>query len=95
MTGTWALVRLVLRRDRLLMPVWIIGLALAPAGYLSSIKAAYPDAAARQHFFDLNASSATFVVKKHSNPARKLFDTSSPAKATMRNQSPYISGRIS
>ncbi|WP_410612191.1 ABC transporter permease [Amycolatopsis sp. lyj-109] len=63
MTGTWALVRLVLRRDRLLMPVWIIGLALAPAGYLSSIKAAYPDAAARQHFYDLNASSATFVVR--------------------------------
>jgi ABC-2 type transport system permease protein len=62
-TGTWALVRLVLRRDRLLMPVWIIGLVLAPAGYLSSIKTAYPDAAARQHFYDLNASSATFVVR--------------------------------
>jgi ABC-2 type transport system permease protein len=63
MTGTWALLRLVLRRDRLLMPLWIVGLTLAPVGYLSSIKAAYPDAAARQHFFDLNASSATFVVR--------------------------------
>jgi ABC-2 type transport system permease protein len=32
-------------------------------GYLSSIEAAYPDAASRQHFYDLNASSATFVVR--------------------------------
>jgi ABC-2 type transport system permease protein len=63
MTGTGSLLRLVLRRDRLLMPAWILGLALAPVGYLSSIKAAYPDAAARQHFYDLNATSATFVVR--------------------------------
>jgi ABC-2 type transport system permease protein len=63
MTGTWLLLRLVLRRDRLLMPLWIAGLAVAPMGYLSSIEAAYPDAASRQHFYDLNASSATFVVR--------------------------------
>ncbi|MEV4146304.1 ABC transporter permease [Amycolatopsis sp. NPDC049691] len=63
MTGTWSLLRLVLRRDRLLMPLWIVCLAIAPMGYLSSIKAAYPDAAARQHFYDLNASSATFLVR--------------------------------
>jgi ABC-2 type transport system permease protein len=63
MTGTWSLLRLVLRRDRLLMPLWIVCLAVAPMGYLSSIKAAYPDAASRQHFYDLNASSATFVVR--------------------------------
>ncbi|WP_329044178.1 ABC transporter permease [Amycolatopsis sp. NBC_01488] len=63
MTGTWSLLRLVLRRDRLLMPLWIVGLAVAPMGYLSSIEAAYPDAASRQHFYDLNASSATFVVR--------------------------------
>ena len=63
MTGTWSLLRLVLRRDRLLMPLWVVCLAIAPLGYLSSIKAAYPDAAARQHFYDLNASSATFVVR--------------------------------
>ncbi|MDQ7806882.1 ABC transporter permease [Amycolatopsis sp. A133] len=63
MRGTGALLRLVLRRDRLLMPIWILGLTLAPVGYLSSIDAAYPDAASRQHFYDLNASSATFVVR--------------------------------
>src|SRR3954469_968128 len=63
MTGTWALLRLVLRRDRLLVPVWIVWLAVAPMGYLSSIEAAYPDAVSRQHFYDLNASSATFVVR--------------------------------
>ncbi|SFW73440.1 ABC transporter permease [Amycolatopsis australiensis] len=63
MTGTGALLRLVLRRDRLLMPLWIACLAVAPLGYLSSIEAAYPDAAARQRFYDLNATSATFVVR--------------------------------
>jgi polyether ionophore transport system permease protein len=63
MTGTGALLRLVLRRDRLLMPLWIVCLAVAPMGYLSSIEAAYPDAASRQRFYDLNASSATFVVR--------------------------------
>ncbi|WP_439382328.1 ABC transporter permease [Amycolatopsis lexingtonensis] len=63
MTGTFALLRLVLRRDRLLMPVWIVALTAAPMGYLSSIETAYPDAASRQHFYDLNASSATFVVR--------------------------------
>ncbi|MGW4524536.1 ABC transporter permease [Amycolatopsis sp. NPDC004378] len=63
MTGTGALLRLVLRRDRLLMPLWIVCLAVAPMGYLASIKAAYPDAASRQHFYDVNASSATFVVR--------------------------------
>ncbi|WP_290059183.1 ABC transporter permease [Amycolatopsis solani] len=63
MTGTFALLRLVLRRDRLLMPLWIVCLAAAPMGYLSSIEAAYPDALSRQRFYDLNASSATFVVR--------------------------------
>ncbi|MEQ0560784.1 ABC transporter permease [Amycolatopsis sp. NEAU-NG30] len=63
MTGTAALLRLVLRRDRLLMPLWILALAAAPLGYLSSIEAAYPDAVSRQHFYDLNAASATFVVR--------------------------------
>jgi ABC-2 type transport system permease protein len=63
MTGTWSLLRLVLRRDRFLMPLWIVVLTVAPLGYLSSINAAYPDAAARQHFYDLNVTSATFVVR--------------------------------
>lgn len=63
MTGTWSLLRLVLRRDRFLMPLWIVVLTVAPLGYLSSIEAAYPDAAARQHFYDLNVGSATFAVR--------------------------------
>src|SRR5437764_10969612 len=63
MTGTFALLRLVLRRDRVIMPIWIIGLTLAPVAYLSSIKAAYPDAAARQHYYDINVGSATFAVR--------------------------------
>jgi len=63
MTGTFSLLRLVLRRDRVIMPLWVVTLALAPVGYAASIKAAYPTAASRQQFYDLNASSATFIVR--------------------------------
>jgi ABC-2 type transport system permease protein len=62
-TGTGALLRLVLRRDRLLLPLWVLCVAAVPVAYLSSLAAAYPDAAARQRFYDVNASSATFAVR--------------------------------
>ena len=63
MTGTFSLLRLILRRDRVITGLWVVTLALAPVGYAASIKAAYPDAASRQHFYDLNSSSATFIVR--------------------------------
>ncbi|MFI7634417.1 ABC transporter permease [Nonomuraea sp. NPDC049400] len=50
MTGTWILIRLILRRDRVLLPVWIAISALLPASIASSTTALYADQAAREAF---------------------------------------------
>jgi ABC-2 type transport system permease protein len=42
LAGTWALVRFVLRLDRLRLPVWIAGIALTVLSSASSVKALYP-----------------------------------------------------
>ncbi|WP_283135826.1 ABC transporter permease [Rhizohabitans arisaemae] len=50
MTGTWTLIRLILRRDRVLLPVWIAITALLPASVASATVGLYPDQAARDAF---------------------------------------------
>lgn len=50
--GTWQLIRLALRRDRILLPVWILGIGLFPAMISSSFRELYPDQAARQGLVD-------------------------------------------
>lgn len=42
MTGTGRLVRLLLRRDRVVLPLWVIVLALVPAGYVASFEGLFP-----------------------------------------------------
>lgn len=53
--GTPALVRLVLRRDRLWLPVWVLGIAVLVAGSASSVEGLYPTAA------DLSAAEASVL----------------------------------
>ncbi|MFI7610543.1 ABC transporter permease [Nonomuraea terrae] len=60
MTGTWSLIRLVLRRDRVLLPVWIVISALLPASIASSTAGLYADQAARE----------AFAAASMSNPAQ-------------------------
>ncbi|QRP45700.1 ABC transporter permease [Amycolatopsis sp. FDAARGOS 1241] len=47
LVGTWHLTRLALRRDRVLLPIWIVLLSVVPAGTVSSYNQFYPDAASR------------------------------------------------
>ncbi|RJL35749.1 ABC transporter permease [Bailinhaonella thermotolerans] len=47
MTGTLALVRLALRRDRVLLPVWIVVIVVAVAATASAIAELYPQAGRR------------------------------------------------
>ena len=47
MTGTWALIRLALRRDRLTLPIWIVVLGVLPASMASSYETYYPTAVER------------------------------------------------
>jgi ABC-2 type transport system permease protein len=42
-TGTWRLVRLALRRDRVQLPIWLVSLILIEAATVSSIVGLYPD----------------------------------------------------
>ncbi|MGR6918608.1 ABC transporter permease [[Actinomadura] parvosata] len=60
MTGTLALIRLILRRDRVLLPVWIAVTALLPATIASATTGLYPGQAARD----------AFAAASMSNPAQ-------------------------
>lgn len=62
LTGTGKLVRLILRRDRLLMPLWILFIGVVPLSVASSFAALYPTAAARQQFAAVSGPNATFVA---------------------------------
>lgn len=61
-TGTLTLVRLILRRDRIILPLWVIlGTLLAP-GTASSFAALYPDEASRAIFVKAFASNPTVMA---------------------------------
>lgn len=59
LTGTRKLIRLILRRDRFLLPAWVVVLALLPVVYVSATRQLYPTAAGRllyQHSINSNPS---------------------------------------
>ena len=62
LAGTGGLVRLILRRDRVLLPLWVLPLALVPLSYVASINELYPTAAGRQLYADVSAHNASFVA---------------------------------
>ena len=51
LVGTGALLRLYLRRDRVVAPLWIVLLGALPLLYAVSIEGLYPTAADRQTFY--------------------------------------------
>ncbi|MFG1996722.1 ABC transporter permease [Actinoplanes sp. NPDC048988] len=61
MTGTGRLIRLILRRDRVVLPLWVIALALIPAGYATSFESLFPTAADRLEYATVSGSNAGFV----------------------------------
>jgi ABC-2 type transport system permease protein len=63
MTGTWALVRLALRKDRILLPAWIIGLAAMVTVSVSATTGLYPTEASRVAAADtINATAALVAL---------------------------------
>lgn len=48
LTGTWHLIRLALRRDRIVLPIWLLVLALAPAGTVGAYEQLYPTQVERE-----------------------------------------------
>jgi ABC-2 type transport system permease protein len=60
--GTGVLIRLILRRDRIALPLWIVLLALLPVGFGSSYAQLYPTVALRQAFADEVAGNAAEIA---------------------------------
>jgi ABC-2 type transport system permease protein len=61
LTGTGALIRLILRRDRIVLPVWIVLVALVPIGIAASFAKLYPTAQALQAYADLSMNTPATV----------------------------------
>jgi ABC-2 type transport system permease protein len=57
LTGTWRLVRLAARRDRILLPVWLLVVLGLLAGSVASIAALYPTEADRVQYARLAATN--------------------------------------
>jgi ABC-2 type transport system permease protein len=62
MTGVGKLVRLILRRDRALLPIWVLIFGLLPALYVSSFNGLFPTAADRRNYYDISVHNAGFVA---------------------------------
>lgn len=69
-TGTWRLARLALRRDRIMLPVWILGITLLTWAGVQGIASAYASDAER-------TAGAVFAA---ANSATRIFD--GPASGT-------------
>jgi ABC-2 type transport system permease protein len=60
LVGSGRLVRLILRRDRALMPLWIVYLPVILITYAASLKTVFPTAAERQQYADNAAFTALY-----------------------------------
>jgi ABC-2 type transport system permease protein len=60
--GTGALVRLILRRDRVVLPLWVLSLALLPVAIANTMYDLYPTGAERQSYIDIVTSTPTFLA---------------------------------
>jgi ABC-2 type transport system permease protein len=57
LAGTWRLVRLALRRDRIVLPVWLTAILGLLAGSVASIAALYPEEADRVQYATVAATN--------------------------------------
>src|SRR5216683_955580 len=62
LAGTGALIRLILRRDRLLLPLWIVVVGLVPIGVAAAFAKLYPTAESLRAFADHCMSNPAVVA---------------------------------
>jgi ABC-2 type transport system permease protein len=62
MTGTLRLLRLVLRRDRFVLPLWVLGLGLLPYVYVTGFDTLFATAQERVEYARISATNAGFVA---------------------------------
>jgi putative exporter of polyketide antibiotics len=62
LTGTGALIRLILRRDRVLLPLWVLLLTAVPVNFVAATEALYPTAADRLKYAGTSGTNPTFLA---------------------------------
>ena len=62
LTGTGGLIRLILRRDRVLMSLWVLLLGIVPISYVATFNELFPTAGQRQGYAATSATNAGFVA---------------------------------
>ncbi|MFG1605288.1 ABC transporter permease [Actinoplanes sp. NPDC049265] len=62
MTGTGKLIRLILRRDRFIMPLWVLVLGILPAAYVTTIEGLFSTDAERLDYARISRTNAGFVA---------------------------------
>ncbi|WP_018653918.1 ABC transporter permease [Actinomadura flavalba] len=62
LTGTGHLVRLALRRDRVVLPLWTLALGLLPAAIVPATDELFPTAAERLTYAESTANTPTFLA---------------------------------
>ncbi|MGZ4625681.1 MAG: hypothetical protein ACXV3S_05210 [Kineosporiaceae bacterium] len=70
--GTWPLTRLILRRDRVIMPAWVLVMALLPLSLASATAALYTTDAAQQGYIDDLAKSELLIMVYGPKPPPSL-----------------------
>ncbi|MEU5992398.1 ABC transporter permease [Spirillospora sp. NPDC047418] len=62
LTGTGGLIRLILRRDRVLLPAWVVWIAVIPLGFVGATDGLYPEAADRLQYALTTGTNPTFLA---------------------------------
>ncbi|GAA1781463.1 ABC transporter permease [Actinomadura chokoriensis] len=62
LTGTGGLIRLILRRDRVLLPAWVVWIAVVPLGFVGATESLYPEAADRLQYALTTGTNPTFLA---------------------------------
>ena len=62
LVGTGALIRLILRRDRIVLLAWVVGFALLVIGVAAAVPGTYPTAQARQAFASETSGNPTEIM---------------------------------
>ena len=62
LTGTGKLIRLILRRDRILLPIWVLWMGLIPVSFVSTYDKLYPTLADRMHYANTSGNNPVFLA---------------------------------
>ncbi|MEU6039929.1 ABC transporter permease [Actinomadura sp. NPDC047616] len=62
LVGTGAMVRLILRRDRAILPIWVLLIGVMPASFVSSFSGLFPTEADRLQYARTSGTSPTFLA---------------------------------